>query len=236
MVNHNGKNMVSPAPDGALQAWRERLPQAIAVNGLFDGGVLHRGRGAGNPAPALRVAARDHRRFDNLSGKMDAFVELLDTVLEGGHRVLVFSQFVKMLKILRGHLIVRGIPHAYLDGATLRRREEIERFQSESDRKVFLLSLKAGGTGLNLTAADYVILYDPWWNPAVENQAIDRTHRIGQTRNVVAYRMVTRGTVEEKILKLQARKAELVRAVIENDTAFSKRLTLDDLEELFSAD
>jgi hypothetical protein len=170
---------------------------------------------------------------EQFSGKFNAFVELLDTLLEGEHRVLIFSSFVKMLRIIRDHLDKRKVPYAYLDGATLKRKEAIEEFQSGTSQRVFLLSLKAGGTGVNLTAADYVILYDPWWNPAVENQAIDRTHRIGQTKTVMAYRMVTRGTVEEKIMELQRRKSALVQAVVENDTAFAKHLTVEDLEELF---
>jgi SNF2 family DNA or RNA helicase len=141
-----------------------------------------------------------------------------------------------MLKIMRTSLNKREIPFGYLDGATKDRdREvEVERFMSESGPPVFLCSLKAGGVGLTLTAADYVILYDPWWNPAVERQAIDRTHRIGQTRPVTAYRMVTAGSVEEKIRALAERKSALSRSVIKADSAIAKALTKDDLEFLFA--
>ena len=170
------------------------------------------------------------------SGKFDAFLETVEEVLSGGHKVLVFSAFASMLKIMRGALSKRDIAFGYLDGATKDRdREvEVERFMSDDGPPVFLCSLKAGGVGLTLTAADYVILYDPWWNPAVERQAIDRTHRIGQTRPVTAYRMVTVGSVEEKIRALAERKSALSRSVIKADTAIAKALTKDDLAFLFA--
>jgi superfamily II DNA or RNA helicase len=170
------------------------------------------------------------------SGKFDAFIETVEEVLSGGHRVLVFSAFASMLKIMRGALDRRRIVYGYLDGATKDRdrQAEVERFMQADGPPVFLCSLKAGGVGLTLTAADYVILYDPWWNPAVERQAIDRTHRIGQTRPVTAYRMVTAGSVEEKIRALAERKSALSKAVIKADSAVAKSLTRDDLELLFA--
>jgi SNF2 family DNA or RNA helicase len=170
------------------------------------------------------------------SGKFDAFLETVDEVLSGGHKVLVFSAFASMLKIMRTALQKRDVPYGYLDGATKDRdrQAEVERFMSADGPPVFLCSLKAGGVGLTLTAADYVILYDPWWNPAVERQAIDRTHRIGQTRPVTAYRMVTAGSVEEKIRALAERKSALSRSVIKADSAIAKSLTKDDLEFLFA--
>jgi superfamily II DNA or RNA helicase len=170
------------------------------------------------------------------SGKFDAFLETVEEVLSGGHKVLVFSAFASMLKIMRGALQKREIPLGYLDGSTKDRdrQAEVERFMSAGGPPVFLCSLKAGGVGLTLTAADYVILYDPWWNPAVERQAIDRTHRIGQTRPVTAYRMVTAGSVEEKIRALAERKSALSRSVIKADSAIAKSLTKDDLEFLFA--
>ncbi len=170
------------------------------------------------------------------SGKFDAFVETVEEVLSGGHKVLVFSAFASMLKIMRGALQKRDVPLGYLDGSTKDRdrQAEVERFMSPGGPPVFLCSLKAGGVGLTLTAADYVILYDPWWNPAVERQAIDRTHRIGQTRPVTAYRMVTAGSVEEKIRALAERKSALSRSVIKADSAIAKSLTKDDLEFLFA--
>ena len=170
------------------------------------------------------------------SGKFDAFLETVEEVLSGGHKVLVFSAFASMLKIMRAALQKRDVAYGYLDGATKDRdrQAEVERFMSAEGPPVFLCSLKAGGVGLTLTAADYVILYDPWWNPAVERQAIDRTHRIGQTRPVTAYRMVTAGSVEEKIRALAERKSALSRSVIKADSAIAKALTKDDLEFLFA--
>ncbi len=170
------------------------------------------------------------------SGKFDAFVETVEEVLSGGHRVLVFSAFASMLKIMRAAMDKRHIVYGYLDGATKDRdrQAEVEKFMHPDGPPVFLCSLKAGGVGLTLTAADYVVLYDPWWNPAVERQAIDRTHRIGQTRPVTAYRMVTVGSVEEKIRALAERKNALSKAVIKADSAVAKSLTRDDLELLFA--
>src|SRR5207248_7828643 len=133
-----------------------------------------------------------------------------------GHKTLVFSQFTSLLAIVRERLETEGIPYAYLDGRTRDRQARVQQFQDDPDCKVFLISLKAGGLGLNLTAADYVFLLDPWWNPAVEQQAIDRTHRIGQTRPVTAYRLVARGTVEEKVIELQHRKRALAQALFES--------------------
>lgn len=170
------------------------------------------------------------------SGKFDAFLETVDEVLDGGHKVLVFSAFASMLKVMRTALDRRSVCYGYLDGSTKDRdrQTEVERFMADGGPPVFLCSLKAGGVGLTLTAADYVILYDPWWNPAVERQAIDRTHRIGQTRPVTAYRMVTAGSVEEKIRALAERKSALSKAVVKADSAVAKTLTRDDLAFLFA--
>ena len=170
------------------------------------------------------------------SGKFDAFIETVEEVLDGGHKVLVFSAFASMLKIMRTALDRRNIAYGYLDGSTKDRdrQSEVENFMRDDGPPVFLCSLKAGGVGLTLTAADYVVLYDPWWNPAVERQAIDRTHRIGQTRPVTAYRMVTAGSVEEKIRALAERKTALSKAVVKADSAVAKTLTRDDLAFLFS--
>lgn len=172
-------------------------------------------------------------QYNGTAGKFDAFVEMLDDILAEGHKVLVFSQFVKMLDILRRHCDKEHIAYEYLDGSTRNRRERVERFQEDESIKLFLISLKAGGTGLNLTAADYVIHYDPWWNPAVEMQATDRTHRIGQTKKVFAYKLITRESVEEKILALQEKKQALVKNIITTDSGFMKALTKEDVESLF---
>ncbi len=138
------------------------------------------------------------------SAKLDVLLPQLREVFAEGHKTLVFSQFTSMLAIVRQRLDEEGIPYAYLDGRTRDRQARVQWFQNDPNCKVFLISLKAGGLGLNLTAADYIFLLDPWWNPAVESQAIDRAHRIGQTRPVFAYRLIARDTVEEKVLELQA--------------------------------
>jgi SNF2 family DNA or RNA helicase len=170
------------------------------------------------------------------SAKFEALRETIDEIRDGGHRVLVFSAFASMLRLIREDLIKRDVGFSYLDGSVKDRdrQAEVSRFMSDDGPPVFLCSLKAGGVGLTLTAADYVILYDPWWNPAVERQAIDRTHRIGQHRPVTAYRMLTRGTVEEKIRALAGRKQELSESVIRTDSAIAKSLTREDLEFLLS--
>ncbi len=166
------------------------------------------------------------------SGKFDAFKDMVTDIIEEGHKVLVFSQFVQMLHIIRSWLVISNTPFAYLDGSSKDRFEQVDRFNNDPDIPIFLISLKAGGTGLNLTSADYVIHYDPWWNPAVENQATDRTHRIGQTRQVFAYKMICQNTVEEKILKLQESKRNVAESIIPGQDAW-KSLTRDDLEQLF---
>jgi len=168
------------------------------------------------------------------SGKFDALFELLEPLLAEGHKVLVFSQFVRCLDLLRRDMTARGIRHHVLTGSTVRRDDVVAAFAADREPCVFLLSLKAGGTGLNLTAASYVVLFDPWWNPAVEAQAIDRTHRIGQDRTVIAYRLVARGTIEERIVELQARKAAMVRDVLGED-GFARTLTRDDLTYLLGS-
>ena len=165
-----------------------------------------------------------------------AFRELIEEAQAGGHRVLVFSQFVSMLKILKNALDEDRVRYEYLDGSTQDRAERIDRFQQDPTVSVFLISLKAGGSGLNLTAADTVIHFDPWWNPAVEDQASDRAHRIGQKKVVTVYRLVAAGTIEEKILELKEKKKELVAAVLTEDTGGAKKLSRSDLDELFKMD
>jgi superfamily II DNA or RNA helicase len=169
---------------------------------------------------------------DDLSGKWPMLLERLESILEGGGKVLIFSQFVQFLKLVREALDGRQISYAYLDGSSQDRDAQVKSFQTEKERRVFLISLKAGGYGLNLTAADHVILLDPWWNPAVESQAIDRAHRIGQQRVVTAYRLAMRGTVEERILALQAKKRGLVEAAIDDHSPLMSGLQESDLESL----
>lgn len=166
------------------------------------------------------------------SGKLREVLRMIRSVVAEGHKVLVFSQFVQHLALVRAALDERQLAYAYLDGATRDRPAEVTRFQETEDLKIFLISLKAGGVGLNLTAADYVFILDPWWNPAVEAQAVDRAHRIGQLRPVFTYKFITQGTVEEKILALQRRKLALVSELIATDEAVIKHLTRADIEEL----
>ncbi len=165
------------------------------------------------------------------SGKFDALIEILEPLLAEGHKVLVFSQFVSLLKILQPALAERGMRQHFLSGQTVKREQVVADFQNDPDPCVFLVSLKAGGTGLNLTAASYVVLFDPWWNPAVEAQAIDRSHRIGQDRTVIAYRLLARGTIEEKIWELQQRKAALSRELLGED-GFARTLDQEALAYL----
>jgi non-specific serine/threonine protein kinase len=174
------------------------------------------------------------KKYHHDAGKFEALKEILENILAENHKVLVFSQFVRMLRIMCEHLDQQKIPYAYLDGHTKDREQPVQQFQNDPATRVFLISLRAGGFGLNLTAADYVILYDPWWNPAVEVQAIDRTHRIGQDKQVFAYKLITRDSVEEKILQLQERKKALVADLITTDSGMFKQLTREDIELLFS--
>jgi SNF2 family DNA or RNA helicase len=172
---------------------------------------------------------------DAPSGKTETLFELLEPLLAEGQKVLVFSQFVQMLQLLQKDCGTRSIPTYMLTGETKNRQDIVNAFQQDGAGSVFLLSLRAAGTGLNLTTASYVVLYDPWWNPAVEAQAIDRSHRIGQTRTVNAYKLITPGTVEEKIWDLQQRKAQTIADVL-GEEGFAKSLSQTDLEYLFSED
>lgn len=173
--------------------------------------------------------------LDDLSGKWPMLQDRLDSILEGGGKVLIFSQFVQYLKLVRESLDGQKVSYAYIDGSSQDRDAQVKRFQTDSTCRVFLISLKAGGYGLNLTAADHVILLDPWWNPAVEAQAIDRAHRIGQQRVVTAYRLALRGTVEERILALQAKKRGLVEAALDEQSPLMAGLNESDLEDLIAA-
>ena len=168
------------------------------------------------------------------SSKLDALLERLDEVREEGHKALVFSQFTSLLAIVRRHLDEAGVRYAYLDGATRNRQQRVDEFQNDDACELFLISLKAGGLGLNLTAAEYVFLLDPWWNPAVEAQAVDRAHRIGQTRPVFAYRLIAKDTVEEKVLELQKSKRDLADAIVGQDNSVIRDLKREDLELLLS--
>jgi len=178
---------------------------------------------------------------DAISGPQDLLCRLvardtehLQEVVAEGHRALVFSSFTGFLGTVRKRLDAEGLPYAYLDGRTRDRQRRIELFRS-GQAPVFLISLKAGGFGLNLTEADYVFVLDPWWNPAVEAQAVDRTHRIGQDKTVMVYRLVAAGTIEEKVMALQERKRDLFARVLDDDgRALSGVLTAEDIRGLFA--
>ncbi len=188
----------------------------------------------------LRQICCDPRLVDPAKGaaagsaKLDAFRELLAESVDEGHRMLVFSQFTSLLALLREELDAQGVAYCYLDGSmtTRARQAAVDKFQHDGTVPVFLISLKAGGTGLNLTGADTVVHYDPWWNPAVEAQATDRTHRIGQTKVVTSYRLICAGTVEEKVMALQDEKRALLAGVFEASDAATAKLSLADLKSL----
>lgn len=168
------------------------------------------------------------------SGKLEDLSHMIESALLEGHKLLIFSQFVKHLEIVRELLNHRKIQYAYLDGSSMDRKDQVERFNKDPDLKIFLISIKAGGLGLNLTQADYVFILDPWWNPAVEQQAIDRAHRIGQKKKVFTYKFITRNTVEEKILHLQKHKLKLSENLITPEESIVKMLTRQDIEMMLN--
>ena len=180
----------------------------------------------------LALLKNEELKSENPSAKMDLFMELLNEAMDGGHRVLVFSQFVSMLTLLRAELDGRGVKYCYLDGSTQERMSVVHTFNNDRTIPIFLISLKAGGTGLNLTGADMVIHYDPWWNPAVEAQATDRAYRIGQKRTVYSVKLITKGTIEEKVLAMQDRKRAVIDATLENDEQVMEKLSWEDVQEL----
>jgi SNF2 family DNA or RNA helicase len=188
----------------------------------------------------LRQVACDPRllglegNFEEESGKLNALKEIVSEAAAGGHKVLIFSQFVSMLKLIKEALEAEKIKYSYLDGSTKNRQELVDEFNGDESLTVFLISLKAGGTGLNLTGADTVIHFDPWWNPAVEDQATDRAHRIGQTKVVNVYRLIAKASVEEKILQLSDKKRELVANVLSTEDVGLKGMTKADVENLFA--
>ncbi len=182
---------------------------------------------------SLDVSLVDEKQADVPSSKLDVLFEMLDDVLAEGHNVLVFSQFTRFLRRVRDRLDDAGTGYAYLDGRTRKRAEAIDRFTS-GEVPLFLVSLKAGGFGLNLTAADYCILLDPWWNPAAEAQAVDRAHRIGQTRQVMVYRLVATDTIEDKVMALKAAKSKLFASVLDGGTSAASGITADDVRALLS--
>lgn len=219
-----------------LEAGRREVLEAVGQQGLAKSRMvvlttLLRLRQACCDLRLLKLPDLDPH---TTSGKLDLFAELLEEVIDGGHRVLVFSQFTTMLALLQERLAAEEVAFCQLDGSTPNRAEVVQRFQNRPDIPVFLISLKAGGTGLNLTGADTVIHFDPWWNPAVEAQATDRAHRLGQTRVVTSYKLITRGTVEEKILRLQERKREAAHALLADEEQLAGALSGEELQELLA--
>jgi SNF2-related domain/Helicase conserved C-terminal domain/Bacterial SNF2 helicase associated len=224
--------------DAVREEYRSRILQEVEEAGMSNSLMLLL-EGLGRlrmicDCPSL-VMAEDGKRFNPASAKAD---ELMREIEENSsnHKILVFSQFLGMLQIIQSRLQQAGLKSLYLDGSTkpAERGRLVKQFQEEEGQQVFLISLKAGGVGLNLTAADYVYLLDPWWNPAAEDQAIDRTHRIGQTQKVFAYKMICRNTVEEKIMQLQQKKKQLARDLISEENSFVKKLTVEDVAFLLA--
>ncbi|MDX1953616.1 MAG: SNF2-related protein, partial [Verrucomicrobiota bacterium] len=217
-----------------LETGREQISDSVRSQGIQKSRLLIL-----NVLLRLRQICCDMRLLnlekveaENSSAKLELFNELLQEIIDGGHRVLVFSQFVRMLKLIEESLKEQEVRYSYLDGSTSNRAAVVNEFQTSREIPVFLISLKAGGVGLNLTAADTVVHFDPWWNPAVEDQATDRAHRIGQTRVVTSYKLITRGTVEEKIVSLQNRKREIIRGTLGSEEEFAAGLSWEELEEL----
>jgi non-specific serine/threonine protein kinase len=173
------------------------------------------------------------KTFTGDSGKFRLVEESIIDIVAEKHKILVFSQFVAALELLRERMALRGIRSEILTGATKNRLEVVDKFQSEKGAPVFFISLKAGGTGLNLTSADYVFHIDPWWNPSAENQASDRAYRIGQTKPVFVYKIITRNSIEERVLELQERKRQLMDSVIQTESSLLKKLSKDDILDLF---
>jgi superfamily II DNA or RNA helicase len=214
--------------------YRRALLQTVAAQGLAKSKIqvleaLLRLRQA-----ACHPALIDPKRRQDSIAKLDVLIGRLEEIQAEGHKALVFSQFTSLLSLVQDRLEESKIVYEYLDGQTRDRQQRVERFQTDPECSLFLISLKAGGLGLNLTAAEYVFLLDPWWNPAVEAQAVDRAHRIGQTHQVFAYRLIARDTVEEKILQLQSTKRDLANAIISEDNSLIRDLKREDLELLLS--
>ena len=220
--------------DELRQHYRDGLLQRIETDGLAKSKIMVLEALLRLRQAACHPGLIDAKRAEEPSAKLEALEEQLREVMETGHKAIVFSQFTSFLKILRDRLDKAGVVYEYLDGKTRDRQGKVERFQGDADCKLFLISLKAGGLGLNLTAAEYVFLLDPWWNPAVEAQAVDRAHRIGQLRPVFAYRLIARDTVEEKVLELQKSKRDLAASIIQGDNSLIRDLKREDLELLLS--
>jgi len=220
--------------DAFVQRYKDYVSQKISENGvqrskMFVIEALLKLRQICN-SPALLNEEQD---YPNESVKIEVLMERLAELIPG-HKVLVISQFTSMLALIREKVEAAQIPYSYLDGSTRDRKQVVDNFNQQEEYRIFLLSLKAGGVGLNLASADYVFLIDPWWNPAAETQAIDRAHRIGQENHVFAYRMICKDSIEEKIQLLQQKKRKMAKDIIQVEESFMKSLTQDDIMALFS--
>lgn len=218
----------------SIQEQTQKEISAMELAGESEGKIR---MAAFNQLLRLRQICADPRILDESfkavdSAKLQAFNEILEESVDGGHRILVFSQFVSVLQLLRSELDNEGIPYCYLDGKTRNRMAVVDAFNKDATIPVFLISLKAGGTGLNLTGADRVIHFDPWWNPAVEAQATDRAHRIGQTRTVTSIKLIAADSVEEKVLELQRSKSHLLKDLLDASQAANASISLDDIKDL----
>ncbi|MFV0442672.1 MAG: SNF2-related protein [Planctomycetaceae bacterium] len=216
--NHYRKSLLGHVADQGLAKSKIHILEAL----------LRLRQAACHPGLVNKAYVRDS------STKLDTLEQQLESLLAEGHKALVFSQFTSLLSLLKTRLDRKQVVYEYLDGQTTKRQKCVDRFQNDEDCRLFLISLKAGGQGLNLTAADYVFILDPWWNPAVEAQAIDRAHRMGQQQHVFAYRLIASDTVEEKILQLQSQKRELADSIISEDTSILQSLNMEDLQLLLS--
>ncbi len=216
--------------------WRERIREEIKGSIRTQGFMQSRMKILAGLTKLRQICNHPHlvdESFVGDSGKINILIENILPVISSGHKCLIFSSFVKTLHIFRDYFTKNNISFSYLDGSTTNRKKVVETFQNNDEIKVFLISLKAGGLGLNLTAADYVFVVDPWWNPAAEMQAIDRTHRIGQDKKVFVYKAITKDSVEEKILEMQQRKLDLVKNIIVVEDGIFKALDREDILALF---
>ena len=221
--------------EGLKDFYRERVMNKLESDGLNRSSAVIFEALLRLRQVAILPSLVSEKYSDIPSCKVDLLKIKITEILSAGRKLLIFSQFRGALSLIREWLDSIGIKYSYLDGSTKNREEEIKRFQTKDDRRVFIISLKAGGLGINLTAADYVIIFDPWWNPAVETQAVDRSHRIGQVNRVIIYKLIAKDTIEEKILKLQEEKNSLVKDIVVSESGFFKSLDKDEILSLFEA-
>ena len=220
----------------SVQEQTQKAIQELEMSGASEGQIRF---AALAQLTRLRQICADPRILDDSmdsedSTKLKAFKEILQEAIDGGHRMLVFSQFVSVLQILKKELEEMGVEYCYLDGKTKNRAAVCDRFNIDDTIPVFLISLKAGGVGLNLTGANMVVHYDPWWNPAVEAQATDRAHRIGQKRVVTSIKLLVTESVEEKVLELQINKAEMLKEILDESASATASIGLKQIKELIS--